>query len=193
MTYKINCIYIASPLFTPKEREVNEEIDAHLQGEGFPTFLPQRDGFLYVDLVQELQKQGYMGEQAGDMAMNLIFHLDTYKVGVKCNATVINLNGRVPDEGSVVEETMNFMKGYPLVAYCDDLRTLVGGRRNPLVEGLTGFKIVDKIKDIGPEFRRLEKEGFPTYDSVVETAKKLFDGFDPHDLESLVARARKIL
>jgi hypothetical protein len=63
---------------------------------------------------------------------------------------VANLNGRVPDEGMVSETAMAFMLGKPIVLYKEDCRSMVEGRSNPLVVGMTGFKTVDEI-DLIPE------------------------------------------
>ena len=63
---------------------------------------------------------------------------------------VWNLNGRVPDEGAVSEAAIAWTLGRPLVAFCDDARSLIEGRINPLLVGLVEFESVDLIADIVP-------------------------------------------
>jgi hypothetical protein len=40
------------------------------------------------------------------------------------------------------------MLGKPLLAFTDDVRSLIAGRLNPLVAGLVEFQTVDRIRDI---------------------------------------------
>ncbi len=75
---KIKKIYIASPLYSTKEQKDNCEIDEVLRSAGYNTFLPQRDGFTYVDLFKQVQNEGYTHDVARDIALGLIMHLDVY-------------------------------------------------------------------------------------------------------------------
>jgi nucleoside 2-deoxyribosyltransferase len=61
---KIKKVYIAAPLYSTKEQKDNLEIDGVLQRAGYKTFLPQRDGFTYVDLFKQVQNEGYAYEEA---------------------------------------------------------------------------------------------------------------------------------
>lgn len=56
------------------------------------------------------------------------------------------MNGRVPDEGAVSEAAMAFAVGHPVVIYKNDARSLVGGKDNPLVAGLSGCEIVNTVE-----------------------------------------------
>lgn len=187
---EIKKVYIASPLFNPPEREENERIAGSLEEAGFKTFLPQRDGFLYVELVKRIEDEGCTREEAEKIALDTITHLDVYEVCADCDALVLNLNGRVPDEGAVSEGAMAFANELPLVIYKNDARSLVGGKNNPLVDGLTGFKVVDKIEAIPAELKRLEKEwneNGSSYSRMIKTARELFGNYDPknRDLKEL--------
>jgi len=64
------------------------------------------------------------------------------------DGVVINLNGRVPDEGAVVEAALAWSRGKPVVAYKADIRQLVASGDNPLVTGLARFQIVSEISHI---------------------------------------------
>jgi nucleoside 2-deoxyribosyltransferase len=73
---KIKKVYIASPLYSTKEQQENCEIDEVLRRAGYNTFLPQRDGFTYVDLFKQVQNEGYAYKEARDIVLGLIMHLD---------------------------------------------------------------------------------------------------------------------
>lgn len=178
---KIKTVYIASPLFNPKEREENKEIDKVLKQAGYKTFLPQRDGFLFVELVTKIQKQGCSCDEAEKIALNLITHLDVYQVCEKCDATILNLNGRVPDEGAISEGALAFRSERPLVIYKQDARSLVMGKDNPLVVGLTGFEIVKTIAEIPVKLKQLESLTELTYSKMMKVARQLFEEYDPRD------------
>jgi len=189
---RIKKVYIASPLFNPKELKENEEIDQVLQNKGFETFLPQRDGFLYTELVEEAINLGCTKEQAENITLKLIDCVDTYQIAEECDATVFNMNGRVPDEGAIVEATIAYVIGKPLVIYKNDVRTLVGGKDNPLVTGLTNFKIVNDIYQIPEELRKLEiltEHSF--FQQKVNTGRELTEKRSYHDIKPLIKLAKR--
>lgn len=192
---RIKNVYIASPLFNPKEREENSEIDEALRKEGFETFLPQRDGFLYVELVKTLEeKKECKREDAEKIALSIITHLDIYEVCEGSDALVLNMNGRVPDEGAVSEAAMAFAVGHPVVIYKNDARSLVGGRDNPLVTGLGGCEVVNTIEGIPAALKKLEeKRERSAYSGMMSVAREMFENYDPKDkkLDTLVELGKK--
>jgi nucleoside 2-deoxyribosyltransferase len=141
-------IYCAGPLFNPSERAEMEILAEALELAGFKTFLPHRDGFLYEAIVPDLVRAGYSLDVAQWMARQAIFALDVYQVLVRCDATVVNLNGRVPDEGAVVEGAMAWTAGKAVVLFKDDARSKIDGLDNPLVAGLGGFRLVNHTADL---------------------------------------------
>ena len=141
-------IYCAGPLFNSSERAEMEILAETLELAGFKTFLPHRDGFLYGAIVPDLVNAGYPLEVAQWMARQAIFALDVYQVLVSCDGTVVNLNGRVPDEGAVVEGAMAWTAGKAVVLFKDDARSKIDGLDNPLVAGLGGFRLVSHSEDL---------------------------------------------
>lgn len=195
---RIKKVYIASPLFNPPEREENSEIDEALRKGGFETFLPQRDGFLYVELVKTIEEKqkGCKREDAEKIALSIITHLDIYQVCEGSDALVLNMNGRVPDEGAVSEAAMAFAVGHPVVIYKNDARSLVGGRDNPLVAGLSGCEVVNAIDGIPAALKKLEEKYSgkrSAYSEMIGVARELFRDYDPKnkDLDSLVELGKK--
>ena len=148
-------IYCAGPLFNRSEQEEMAEIARTLEGMGLSVFLPQRDGFLFAEVQRECVWGGYEAAEASRMIQQAIFWLDTYEVVVGCQGLMLNMNGRVPDEGAVAETAMAWMAGKAIVIYKADSRSLIQGNDNPLVLGLGNFVKVSTIPEIGYAFAQL--------------------------------------
>jgi len=141
MTESIIRVYCSGPLFNEKEREEMQEIASALEKEGFETFLPHRDGLEFTPLAHILMNMGVDETKATLLWDKAIFALDAYQVTTGCQVVVVNLNGRVPDEGAVAEAAMAWAAGRIVVGIKDDLRSLVMGRDNAMVTGLLDFEI----------------------------------------------------
>ena len=191
---KIKKVYVGGPLFTNKEKEELAEIDKVLRDAGYETFLPTRDGLLCIEIAKTLQQEGCSREEAEELSLKLVTYLDIYQVCESCDATVISLHGRVPDEGAVSEAAMCFRSNKPLVFYKNDYRTLFEGKDNPLVTGLTNQRIVNKIEDIPAELKRLEGLQQSNFNKIIEEAKILFTSYDSNnkDLKKLAELGKKI-
>ena len=141
-------IYCAGPLFNPSERAEMEMLAETLEQAGFETFLPQRDGLLFGGIVPDLMRAGYPLEATQWMARQAIFALDVYHVLVGSDGALVNLNGRVPDEGALVEGAIAWTAGKAVVLFKDDARALIAGLDNPLVAGLGSFRVVSHADDL---------------------------------------------
>ena len=142
-------VYCAGPLFNEPERHEMTSIAASLRQAGFEPFLPHSDGLEFAKVQPYLAAQGYDPAAAGRLLHEAIFALDVYQVVVGCGSLVMNMNGRVPDEGAVAEAAMAWALGKPIVIYKADARSKVSGRDNPLVVGLSGFETIDQIDALG--------------------------------------------
>jgi nucleoside 2-deoxyribosyltransferase len=143
-------IYCAGPLFNSSERAEMEMLAEVLELSGFKTFLPHRDGFVFGTIVPDLVRAGYPLDAAQWMARQAIFALDVCQVLLSCDGMVVNLNGRVPDEGAVVEGAMAWTVGKAVVLFKDDSRSKIDGLDNPLVAGLGGFRAIHRSEDLPP-------------------------------------------
>lgn len=148
-------VYCAGPLFNVKEREEMAELAAALEGAGYETFLPQRDGLELTKVVDALTKRGVEPVVASDVCAKAIFALDVYQVIVECGAIVVNLNGRVPDEGAVSEAAIAWCSGKAVVGFKADSRSVFIGQDNPLVTGLFNFEV---CRSFGEVLGALERE-----------------------------------
>lgn len=147
-------VYCAGPLFNQAERDEMAVIADGLVAAGYDVYLPHRDGMEFRLVLEVLVDRGWDQPVAAHFLHEAIFALDIHQVVLDCDALVWNLNGRVPDEGAVSEAAIAWTLGKPIVAYKDDVRSLIAGRYNPLLVGLVDFATVDAIDDIPPALAR---------------------------------------
>lgn len=147
-------IYCAGPLFNASERAEMEMLADTLEEAEFKTFLPHRDGFLFAAILPDIVKAGYPLDIAQWIARQAIFALDVYQVLMGCDGTIVNLNGRVPDEGAVCEGAIAWTAGKAVVLFKDDARSLIAGLDNPLVAGLAAFRLVRRVEDLPKAMER---------------------------------------
>ena len=141
-------IYCAGPLFNEPERREMAEISVVLEGAGYETFLPQRDGLELSRLQPELSALGGDSVQAANLIERAIFSLDAYKLLGWAHGVVVNLNGRVPDEGTVVEAALGWHSGKAVVLYKRDERAPFSARNNPMLTGLAEEEVVSAIAEL---------------------------------------------
>ena len=141
-------IYCAGPLFNQAERDEMKAIADVLCDAGFTVYLPHRDGMEFRLILDELVERGWAAPFAAQFLHSAIFALDVYQLAVECQAVAWNLNGRVPDEGAVSEAAMAWTLGKPIVAYKDDVRSLITGRVNPMLVGMVDFETKEAIGDL---------------------------------------------
>lgn len=178
---KIRKVYIASPLYSSKEQQENCEIDEVLRGAGYNTFLPQRDGFAYAYLFKQVQNEGYAYEEARDIALGIIMHLDVYQVCEGCDATVLNLSRCNPGEGTITESALCFRSERPLVLYKGNNPSFALEHHSPLLTGQTRFQIVGKVGSIPKKLKQLEHMDESNYVRTMNIARKLFKDYDPRN------------
>ncbi len=152
-------IYCAGPLFNAQERDNMTCISSVLEEAGYKTFLPHRDGIELAALSKELAKKAEAIDDIDSLLAQIIFYVDSYQVA-NCDGLALNLNGRVPDEGAMVEAGLAWSFGKPVVIYKDDSRSLLKGKDNPLVTGLANFEILDRLELIPMEFQKHFANGY---------------------------------
>ncbi len=169
-------IYCSGPLFCPEERYGMALVAETLEASGFDTFLPQRDGLekIVMPLVRARRFQGGIFGKINLFVSKGIFCLDLFQIVERCHALVINMNGRVPDEGGVAEAAIAFTLGKPVILYKHDDRSAFCGHDNSMILGLSqDFTTVDDIKQIPVLLKRLLADTvFPAQDTLPETLKK---------------------
>ncbi len=168
-------IYCAGPLFNPKEREEMWNIAVALESSGYSVFLPQRDGLEFARLLPVLLERDFSIGIAQQMLNKAIFCLDVFHV-MNSHGLLLNMNGRVPDEGAMVEAGIAWAHNKVLVVFRNDDRSLIEGNCNPMVLGLSDFESVSKYEDIplafNGKFSDLEEESSSFNNTRFETAKQ---------------------
>jgi nucleoside 2-deoxyribosyltransferase len=123
MSERRKSVYLASPLFSRSERTENDRLCRAVE-KWCDVFLPQRDG----ELVPHLIQQGLAKEEA----YRIVFQRDLDAIRT-CDALVINLDGRVVDEGAAFELGIAHALGKVCVGYRTDVRVLLPWGLNPMV------------------------------------------------------------
>lgn len=141
-------IYCSGPVFCAEEIGGMNAVAKVLEEAGFQAFLPHRDGL--ESYVLRFSNSSFLSNvfpirKRIDYA---IFSLDVYELIERCDAVVCNLNGRVPDEGMIVESALAYAAGKPLVFFKNDLRAPFGGYDNSMLTSLVKGEIVGTLSDI---------------------------------------------
>jgi len=139
-------IYIAGPLYSDAEKNYNLKVSALLESLDNSTFLPQRDGFLFAELLDK--------GMASEEAKETIFKKD-YDEIKKSDVVVIILDGRVPDEGACVEIGIAYVLGKICIGLKTDSRSLVDGQDNPLIIGTLHGKICRSLEELNTRIQEL--------------------------------------
>ena len=84
-------IYCAGPLFNPKEREEMQEIAEIVESCNVATFLPQRDGVKYADLIEKFRNNDLSNEEADKILKKVIAELQS-KTGKRAYSNFKKLN-----------------------------------------------------------------------------------------------------
>ncbi len=169
-------IYCAGPLFNPKEKEEMQAIAETLENNGFNVFLPHRDGFEFTNLSESFIKLGISSNDARFILNKAIFTLDVFQV-LNSDGLILNINGRVPDEGAMVEAGIAWNAGKMIVIFKNDARTLINGNDNPLLLGLSDFNVTNDISSIPSIFHQLLLEHSERKHKIIDNhrIKKLFE------------------
>jgi nucleoside 2-deoxyribosyltransferase len=147
-------IYCSGPLFCAEEVGGMSAIAKVLEDAGFQTFLPHRDGIEgYVMRFSNTSLPSTISRIRTRIDYS-IFSLDVYELIERCSAVVCNLNGRVPDEGMIVEAAIAYAAGKPLVLFKADARAPFGGYDNSMLTSLVHGKIVRKLNELPSELKQ---------------------------------------
>jgi nucleoside 2-deoxyribosyltransferase len=132
-------VYLSGPMFSKADVAQQDEIARVLEKAGFVTYQPQRDGIELAQVMGDINAPPLPAdvmELVMPFVRKLVFAVDVYQLLDRCRAVVFNLDGRVPDDGSVMEAAVGWTAGLPVVIYKTTPVTMLGGRDNPMVAGL---------------------------------------------------------
>ncbi len=127
MTNEIT-IYPATALFNGRETYFNSKLVEGLEELGYQTNFPQRDGFEFGNLAENLS--GKLQEnQIGSAVQNIIYFLDMGIFIPKSNVVLANLDEPL-DEGVVVETSYAKLMGKFVIGLRTDVRSPYGSPKN---------------------------------------------------------------
>lgn len=117
-------VYCSGPLFNHAELVLMKSISSTLEGAGYETFLPQRDGLeaFGMNSINNSVLNSYPFRLFQPIMHRAVFRLDVFEVIKTCDIFLINLNGILPDEGALVEWALAIAAGKPVIIYCNDAR-----------------------------------------------------------------------
>jgi nucleoside 2-deoxyribosyltransferase len=131
-------LYIAGPLFNEMERKRNEEVALLIEEVGCVTYLPQRDGGIFSQMLEK----GMSTEEV----RKHIFKEDME--AIKTSDIILCLvDGRVPDEGMCVELGVAYTLGKRCIGYRTDSRVSESEGMNIILEGCLE-KVFTNKKDL---------------------------------------------
>ncbi len=146
-------VYCSGPMFSVGDLNEQAQVAAALEAANFTTYLPQRDGIEVGKVMGDINSglDLPMSEILEIMTFvrKIVFALDVYQLVERCESLVFNMDGRVPDDGSVVETAMAFAAGKPIVIYKTTPISMLGGFDNPMVQGLsTTWQYVSDVAQV---------------------------------------------
>src|ERR1700722_15425956 len=108
-------VYLSGPMFSDGDKAEQQELADALKAAGFTYHLPQKDGIEVGTVMQLLNDpanhvvgqmlEPVVPERCIAWGTRTVVALDVFQVVEGCEVTVLNIDGRVPDEGSLVEAT----------------------------------------------------------------------------------------
>lgn len=172
-------IYCSGPLFNPEERAAMASLADVLERAGYTTFLPQRDGveMLAMRAMKTPVATNVLAAPGSKMMRKSVFGLDLHELLERSDAVVVNLDGRVPDEGAIVEATLAFAVGRPVVGYKNDARAPFRGMDNPMLSGVLGWEMVATLEALPAAVAEALKRAIPR-DAPIHVSKELREVLD---------------
>ncbi len=135
-------VFCAGPMFSKEDRRMQKRIAKELKRAGYETYLAQKNG-VEVAGVMRTVTQGINLPLAQvnnviQLTRKLVFAVDIYQAVERCRSLVLNVDGRVPDEGSAVEASIAYALCKPVVIFKTTPVTMLGGFDSPMIDGLSG-------------------------------------------------------
>lgn len=131
-------VYIAGPLFTKSERDFLEEIEKEIKEMGFKTYLPHKDGGVFI-----------RGENKSEEFFKK--DLDAMK---DSDILITVLNGNEVDSGTAWEIGFAYSKRIKIIGILDDTRKPDNELLNPMI--VNSIKIVNSIEELKKVLQEME-------------------------------------
>jgi nucleoside 2-deoxyribosyltransferase len=135
-------VYLSGPMFSAGDKMEQNDLATALEAGGFECHVPQNNGIEVASVMQLLNDPSLHGDKMLEPLVldrcivwvtRTVVALDVYQVVEGCQCTVLNIDGRVPDEGSLVEATLAWSAGRPVVPYKTTSISELDGNNNPMI------------------------------------------------------------
>jgi hypothetical protein len=180
-------------MFSDGDRSEQTKLALALRGVGFKCYVPQDDGIEVATVMQLLNEPSLHGRnpmlepivlsRCFGWVTRAVVALDVYQVIEGCQCAVLNIDGRVPDEGALVEASLAWTTGHPVVTYKTTSISELNGNNNPMIGVIGGWTAVaSDLKQAVTEVQRAVRSA-----GAVQPVSSL-----PIDVQNLVALGRVI-
>jgi hypothetical protein len=138
-------------MFSAGDKAEQTELADALEKAGFDCHVPQDDGIEVAAVMELLNDPSLHGDTMLEPIVlqrcvvwvtRAVCALDVFQVTKGCQCTVLNIDGRVPDEGAVVEATLAWAAGRPVVTYKTTSISELGGNNNPMLGVIGSWGVV---------------------------------------------------
>jgi hypothetical protein len=150
-------------MFSVGDKAEQSALAKALDDAGFESHLPQANGIEVADVMSLLNDHSLHGvtmlepfvlDRCTAWVTRSVVCLDVYQAVEGCQYTVLNIDGRVPDEGSLVEATLAWYAGHKVFPYKTTTISELGGNNNPMIGVISGWagvssrpaEVVDAVK-----------------------------------------------
>jgi nucleoside 2-deoxyribosyltransferase len=141
-------VYLSGPMFSAGDKYEQGALATALEDAGFECHVPQRDGIEVATVMQLLNDPSlHVGNMLEPLVLDrcivwvtrTVVALDVFQVVEGCQVAVLNIDGRVPDEGSLIEATLAWYAGHPVVPYKTTSISELEGNNNPMIGVISGW------------------------------------------------------
>jgi hypothetical protein len=138
-------------MFSAGDKAEQTGLARELKKAGFACHVPQDDGIEVAAVMDLLNDPSLHGDAMLEPLVlqrcvvwvtRAVVALDVFQVTGGCQCTVLNIDGRVPDEGAVVEATLAWAAGRPVVTYKTTSISELGGNNNPMIGVIGSWGVV---------------------------------------------------
>ena len=143
-------VYLSGPMFSAGDKWEQCALATTLEaaGSGIKCHVPQRDGIEVAPVMDLLNDhklhrdkmlEPFVLDRCIVWVTRTVVALDVFQVVEGCQVAVLNIDGRVPDEGSLVEATLAWYAGHPVVPYKTTSISELDGNDNPMIGVISGW------------------------------------------------------
>ncbi len=168
-------VYCSGALFSPEDLKAMRDISNQITSIGFHTFLPHYDGLeaFVLNQANSSISNSILLKPIQKFINKAIFALDIYQIISVCDYFVINLNGRIPDDGAVVELGLAIAYNKPIIIYQNDLRAKYNNLNNLSIMGaIRHSHYINSLSEISEIIKKISLADYPPVTEYPDNIKR---------------------